>query len=1014
MAGQGSARVTLKEIDLSQVRDPQILPQGVPAAVVGTARKGPAFVPRTFANIQQFEEVFGSMSSRGRETNSNRVGPLALNEWLKSANAGTFLRVLGVGDGSAASAAGSVTDAGFVVGEKLVQEQSSGLGKVGNNEHCAAVTNEAAALALGRTRFLGCFMEDATGSNYLQDAGLQTSTDAVPVIRGVLMTPQGVVASLDVNSGLTGLQEVTSNNNDEIRDSAEGASYGTNAGDLVGYKVGEVDPATQGFTVILNGFSNTSEAAVISCSFDPDSSSYFSKVLNTDPSKIEELGHYLYAWWDIDKEVAVPSASGLTHAGAALANEFANMVGFLVEGEGGRDSNTNNLPNYENFRARYQTAKTPWIVSQKFGADDYKLFRLHSLDDGEIGGDQFRLLISDLRYVNDARHGSFTLTLERLNTNPVEGDVIASWKNLSLDPDSRNYIARVIGDEHTYYNFDRSSEKQRLQTDGTFEVRNNFVRVELSDDLLSGNVPVDALPTGFLGHAKLQTAVSGNFIEQADLAANRIFTSDGAGTPVELLATAQVAPIKFVRSLSRTVVGTTTEASADLAWGVKFAKKEFADAALKELSEIEFDPSVRSFAKFFPKFNVDASTKRVMVEDDGSDTLFANDRFSLENIEIDASGFNNGITSWADATYRRGGAVTGGGTLVSISRDAKSSNVKYLKFRCMFQGGFDGVNIFDKEKADLTGVASLREANEELTDSKVYTGPTVIAYQKACDVLADKSAVELQVLALPGQRASVVTDHALNSCEERFDALCVIDIEELDASNNLIESSTAKPHVANIITHFEARGLDSSFGAAYFPDVAVRRTSDNSAKIVPPSVGVLGVISRNDRIKAPWFAPAGLNRGRVNSPGVKLQMNRDLLDDLYDADVNPIYEPAGRQGEVYVFGQKTLLQGESALDRINVRRLLIDIRRKVKAIGESLLFEPNRESTLAKFSALVEPIMQDVQKRQGVARYKVQIDSSTTTQNDIENNTVRGKIYLQPLKSIEFISLDFVVTNTIE
>jgi hypothetical protein len=177
---------------------------------------------------------------------------------------------------------------------------------------------------------------------------------------------------------------------------------------------------------------------------------------------------------------------------------------------------------------------------------------------------------------------------------------------------------------------------------------------------------------------------------------------------------------------------------------------------------------------------------------------------------------------------------------------------------------------------------------------------------------------------------------------------------------------------------------------------------------------VLGVLSRNDSISAPWFAPAGLNRGRVASSGVRIQMNRDLLDELYDVDINPIYEPAGRAGEVYVFGQKTLLQDQSALDRINVRRLLIDIRRKVKNIGESLLFEPNRASTLSRFSSLVEPIMKDVQKRQGVARYKVQIDSSTTTQNDIENNTIRGKIYLQPLKSIEFISLDFVVTNTIE
>ena len=99
MAGQGSARVTLREIDQSLVRHPQLLPQGIPAAVVGTARKGPAFVPQTFANMQQFSETFGSMLERGDEGTSQRVGPLALNEWMRNAQAGTFLRVLGVGDG---------------------------------------------------------------------------------------------------------------------------------------------------------------------------------------------------------------------------------------------------------------------------------------------------------------------------------------------------------------------------------------------------------------------------------------------------------------------------------------------------------------------------------------------------------------------------------------------------------------------------------------------------------------------------------------------------------------------------------------------------------------------------------------------------------------------------------------------------------------------------------------------------------------------------------------------------
>jgi hypothetical protein len=109
-----------------------------------------------------------------------------------------------------------------------------------------------------------------------------------------------------------------------------------------------------------------------------------------------------------------------------------------------------------------------------------------------------------------------------------------------------------------------------------------------------------------------------------------------------------------------------------------------------------------------------------------------------------------------------------------------------------------------------------------------------------------------------------------------------------------------------------------------------------------------------------------------------------------------------------------LLQDASALDRINVRRLLISIRRQVKAIAQTFLFEPNRESTLIKFSSLVEPLMADIQARQGVERYKVQIDTSTTTDNDVLNNTIRGKIYLQPTKSVEFISLDFVVTNSID
>jgi phage tail sheath protein FI len=181
--------------------------------------------------------------------------------------------------------------------------------------------------------------------------------------------------------------------------------------------------------------------------------------------------------------------------------------------------------------------------------------------------------------------------------------------------------------------------------------------------------------------------------------------------------------------------------------------------------------------------------------------------------------------------------------------------------------------------------------------------------------------------------------------------------------------------------------------------------------LCPPSVAVLGAFALNDAVAHPWFAPAGFTRGalkRVVESQVKL--NRANLDTLYSADINPLSAFPHTPG-VVVWGQKTLQAAKSALDRVNVRRLLIEIRRQVKRVGNTLLFEPNRAETLARFSAQVNPILQRIQAQQGLDKFKVVIDTTTTTQADVENNTVRGKIFLQPTRTIEFISLDFVVTN---
>ena len=277
-----------------------------------------------------------------------------------------------------------------------------------------------------------------------------------------------------------------------------------------------------------------------------------------------------------------------------------------------------------------------------------------------------------------------------------------------------------------------------------------------------------------------------------------------------------------------------------------------------------------------------------------------------------------------------------------------------------------------------------------------------------------KQDVDIQLLAIPGIRHPAITDYAIEATERRFDALYIMDIEEKDEVDSFVTGSSQVPSVTNTVNTFAGRALDTSFAAAYYPDVVVADPATRTNVTVPPSAVVLGAFALNDAVAFPWFAPAGFTRGSLPSvvyPGVELlQQNRD---DLYTADINPIVGDVQSNSGVTVFGQKTLLAAQSALDRVNVRRLLIDVRRKVRDVARTFLFEPNRATTIAAFQARVQPILTAIQSQGGLDRFRVIIDTTTTTQADIENNTIRGRIFLQPTRSVEFVSLDFVVSNNI-
>ena len=610
--------------------------------------------------------------------------------------------------------------------------------------------------------------------------------------------------------------------------------------------------------------------------------------------------------------------------------------------------------------------------------------------------------------------------------------MLESFRGVNLDPSSDRYIARVIGDTNMFYDFDKKAGGQKLVIEGKYPNNSQYIRVEPTTDLDSGRLDDEALPVGFRGLHHLVTSGTARGVGGADVDGSILTGSNfGPGSQInwsDYLQRCTQPPVPMRENIA---VGVSPKkvVDASLTWGIQFEVK---DELAQPNKNQRLDKSLYSFTQWFPNFH--SSKQNAWVgNNEGKPDLagcvldadrFNNNIFTLERVEVlTASNNKPDPQQWSAANYRRNGVATNtmtdrdgstgkGSRFLNVSKDfSHLPTRKYLKFTFPLLGGFDGLNVFDEDKVKLTDNAARRE----MTDSTVQggtAGPTVAAYRKAIDVMEEKTDVDVQLLAIPGIRHEAISDYAIESTERRFDALYVMDIEEKDTVDVYVTSSLAQNiNVSNTVNRFAGRSLDSSFAAAYFPDVVITDPATNTNVQCPPSVAVLGALGLNDAVAHPWFAPAGFTRGALSTVvESQVKFNRNNLDELYTVDINPITAFPHTPG-VVVFGQKTLLAAQSALDRVNVRRLLIDIRRKVKKVANTLLFEPNRETTLARFSAAVTPILTQIQQQQGLDRFKVQIDTTTTTQADVENNTIRGKVFLQPTRAVEFISLDFVVTN---
>ena len=272
-------------------------------------------------------------------------------------------------------------------------------------------------------------------------------------------------------------------------------------------------------------------------------------------------------------------------------------------------------------------------------------------------------------------------------------------------------------------------------------------------------------------------------------------------------------------------------------------------------------------------------------------------------------------------------------------------------------------------------------------------------YATALSLLANKDEYEFNLLFLPGV-IDGITDHgtvisrAIDVCESRGDCFLVYD------------ATSKTDTITSVTTTTKTR--NSSFAATYYPWVQVQDSALGTLRYVPPSVVIAGVYHFNDVVGQPWFAPAGLNRGGIDTAiRAYRKLTQKNRDDLYDSNVNPIATFPG-QG-VTVFGQKTTQKKASALDRVNVRRLLINIKSFIARSSRNLVFEQNTGALRDQFLNIVNPFLDQVQSNSGLNAFRVVMDDTNNTPETIDRNQLIGQVFIQPTRTAEFIVLDFIV-----
>lgn len=622
------------------------------------------------------------------------------------------------------------------------------------------------------------------------------------------------------------------------------------------------------------------------------------------------------------------------------------------------------------YLEQYQTPSTPFVVSELRGTKVDRLFRFILISDGNAANVLVKVSLANMSFSNN----TFDIIVRDYfdtDANPV---VLEKFTNCTMSPGENGYVAKKVG-----------------TSNGEFELKSRFIMLDMDED-----APLDALPCGFEGYVMREYS--------------------GARSPFVEFKTKYNTPGEVIYNPP---FGTTAGSSnATRSSGDKVRK-----TYLGISNTVGIDPDFFNYGGKQNPSNLGTATE-------SSDWSYLTKGFHMDSgatvVTISGQYISSG-TSAFDV-----------GVADFTSEPTSQTNPYYKlnarKFTLLAKGGFDGWDVYREFRSNqdsfrLGGTGYLLGATPSPTfptasgwgqfkqitvgeDSTDWANTDYYAYLMGQKTFENPEAVNINIFATPGidyTNHSNLVEDAIDMIEtDRADSIYICttpDYNMFVPNTSSFDTDFIYPDEA--VDNLEESDIDSNYTATYYPWILTRDGVNNTQVYIPPTSEVVKNLALTDNVAFPWFATAGYTRGLVNSVKARKKLTQEDRDTLYQGRLNPIatFSDVG----TVIWGNKTLQLRESALDRINVRRLLLQARKLISAVAVRLLFEQNDDQVRQDFLDAVNPILDSIRRDRGLIDFRVVVEN---TPEDLDNNTLTGKIYLKPTRALEFIDIEFLITPT--